>query len=269
VTLRGKLILAQVPLVLALGAVGLAGGLFTSQLGMSSQRILADNYRSVLAAQRMNDALERMDSATLFVVAGKRELGVAQVNLHRPRFEAELQVQEGNITEPGEREATDKLKAAWAVYESQLTRFEGQEGRATSAYFDELLPAFRRVKESADTVLSLNQDAMVRKSEQARRLADRSVTLLVVVSLGGLALGLFASTSLTRRLMRPLSVLEQAVRRIGEGDLAARARVAGGDEIARVATEFNTMADRLQKYRESSLGELLEAQRASQATIDS
>jgi signal transduction histidine kinase len=271
VTLRGKLILAQVPLVLALIVVGLAGGWFTSRLGMSSQRILADNYRSVLAAQRMNDALERIDSATLFVVAGKRELGLAQVNLHRPRFESELQVQESNITEPGEREATDKLKKAWANYRAHLAQYEdpAQDSGASAAYFDGLLPAFQVVREAADNVLTINQDAMVRKSELARRLADRSITLLAVVCLSGLALGIFASTSLTGRLLRPLSVLEQAVRRIGEGDLAARARVAGEDEIARVATEFNTMADRLQKYRDSSLGELLEAQRASQATIDS
>jgi signal transduction histidine kinase len=64
-------------------------------------------------------------------------------------------------------------------------------------------------------------------------------------------------------------VLTQAVRRLGQGDLVARARVPGADEIAQVAGEFNTMADRLAEYRSSSLGELLRAQQASQAAIDS
>src|SRR5439155_1296488 len=60
-----------------------------------------------------------------------------------------------------------------------------------------------------------------------------------------------------------------AVRRIGEGDLEARARIQGEDEIAQVGRELDTMADKLREYRSSSLGELLQAQQASQAAIDS
>jgi PAS domain S-box-containing protein len=56
---------------------------------------------------------------------------------------------------------------------------------------------------------------------------------------------------------------------LGAGDFHARAAVAGRDEISDLARQFNTMADSLLEYRSSSLGELLLAQRASQAAIDS
>ena len=59
-----------------------------------------------------------------------------------------------------------------------------------------------------------------------------------------------------------------AVRRFGEGDLRARADVRGEDEIAAVAAEVNRMAERLEQYRASSLGELLQAQQGAQAAID-
>jgi signal transduction histidine kinase len=136
-------------------------------------------------------------------------------------------------------------------------------------YFESLRPAYVAVKGAADPILSMNQDAMVRKSDKAKQTADGSITLLIVVSIAGLLVAVFASTTITSRLLRPLSVLGQATRRLGEGDLSARALVEGQDEIAELAVDFNAMAERLQKYRESSLGELLEAQRASQATIDS
>jgi signal transduction histidine kinase len=45
---------------------------------------------------------------------------------------------------------------------------------------------------------------------------------------------------------RRLAALEQAAQRLGEGDLTARAPQAGGDEIARVAAEFNRMASELE-----------------------
>src|SRR5206468_11976768 len=69
--------------------------------------------------------------------------------------------------------------------------------------------------------------------------------------------------------LRPLGVLSQTVRRVGEGDLEARILIAGSDELAGLARDINTMTDRLRTYRRSSLGELLEAQQAAQAAIDS
>ena len=84
-----------------------------------------------------------------------------------------------------------------------------------------------------------------------------------------LIVGLWLSIILTNRLLRPLSVLSHTTRRLGEGDFAVRANVQGTDEFAQLARDFNAMASRLTEYRNSSLGELLQAQQASQAAIDS
>jgi signal transduction histidine kinase len=88
------------------------------------------------------------------------------------------------------------------------------------------------------------------------------------VVLLALVVGLVGSAALTTRTLRPLRVVSAAVRRFGEGDLEARADLQGGDEIAALAGEFNRMAERLERYRASSLGELLQAQQAAQAAID-
>jgi signal transduction histidine kinase len=241
-----------------------------ASLGRSSQEILKDNYRSVLAAQRMKEFIERIDSGALFLVAGDSERAEEQMAANRKKFEEELQAQEGNVTEAGEREATQRLRSAWKTYQSELDLFvAAPRPKVRTRYFDTLLPAFDAVRANAEVVLAMNQDAMVRKSEVAERAARRFTTVLLGVALLGCVLAVIASASLTNRLLRPLSVLTQASRRIGEGDLEARARVEGKDEIARLATEFNEMAESLHRYRKSTLGELLEAQHASQAAIDS
>ena len=54
-TLRAKLLLAQAPLALALALVGVASVSAIASLGRSPELILKDNYRSVLAAERMID----------------------------------------------------------------------------------------------------------------------------------------------------------------------------------------------------------------------
>src|SRR5258708_10800083 len=117
-SLRLKLLLALLPLVVALGVAVIAGGLTTTALGKSSRRIFDDNYRSVLAAQRMKESVERMDSAALFAVAGRPERGTEQALSSSKRFEDELRVEEMNITEQGETEAARRLRELWTGYQA-------------------------------------------------------------------------------------------------------------------------------------------------------
>ncbi|ADO68030.1 ATP-binding protein [Stigmatella aurantiaca] len=270
-TLRGRLLLAQAPLALALVLVGVAAVATLARLGRAGQDILQDNYRSVLAMQRVTELLGLMDSAALFIIAGERQRGWEQQAAQRPVLEAELHIQEGNITEPGESDSTGRLSRAWGRYQQEYTTFLEQEGveAGRARYFAALRPAYQEVKDAASNILNLNQDAMVRKSESLRKQSQRVNTLMVTAVLAAFIAGLFASTSLTHRALRPVSVLSQAVRRLGQGDLEARAVVAGTDEIAQLGRDFNAMAEHLQQYRQSSLGELLQAQAASQAAIDS
>src|ERR1700693_5402931 len=141
-----KLLLAQAPIALALAIVGVFTVAVVSYLGSHSQTILKDNYRSVLAAQRMKEAIERMDSAALFLVAGERRKAIEQAEKNRPIFESELKVQEGNITEPGEKEFTEGLRGAWSDYQVKFDRLQkissAQEVR--QLYFSELEAAFYR-----------------------------------------------------------------------------------------------------------------------------
>src|SRR5438445_332104 len=56
-----------------------------------------------------------------------------------------------------------------------------------------------------------------------------------------------ATYPLTRRLLRRLERLEQAVEALGAGDLSARVAVEGKDEIARLAESFNRAAGRIEE----------------------
>ena len=270
-SLKAKLLLAQAPLAVALALLGIFSGAVTRRLGQEARLVLADNFRSVLAAERMKDALERMNDAALFRLAGHGEETSVEIASNRRRFEEELAAQQGNITEPGEGTVTRALGGAWRDYAAALTAFEqAADARAReAAYFSRVAQAFKRVSQLEDQILAINQDAMVRKVERSERRAADFEHLVVAAVVVALAFGLLTSVWLTTRLLRPLGVVTAAVRRFGENDLRARAVVPGKDEIATVAAEFNRMADGLERYRKSSLGELLQAQQGAQAAIES
>ncbi|PYJ12299.1 MAG: PAS domain-containing sensor histidine kinase, partial [Verrucomicrobia bacterium] len=270
-SLRTKLLLAQAPMALILVIISVLSVGMVASLGSHSQTILKDNYRSVLAMQRMKESIERMDSAALFLIAGRRDKGLPLAARNRPLVESELQVQENNITEPGELEVTQRLRAFWTDYQQKFDRFQKMTDpeAAKQFYFAELEPAFEKVKNAADEILAMNQDAMVRKSNDVRRTAERMNNITIGAVLVALVLGLVLSTMLTQRLLRPLSQLSHANKSLGEGNFNARVNLQGNDELAQLARDFNAMADRLAQYRNSSLGELLQAQLAMQAAIDS
>jgi PAS domain S-box-containing protein len=266
-----KILVAEAPLAIALAIVCIVSVIIIGSLGSHSQLILKDNYRSVLAAQRMKESIERMDSAALFIVAGERPKGSEQAQKNRAIFETELKVQEGNITEAGEQEFTGKMRAAWSDYQARFDRLQktADAAEARGLYFSELESAFYRVKTAADEILAINQDSMVRKSDEVRRTAERMRLGTLIVALVAFALGLFLSSLLTRRILQPLGALSEATRKLGEGNFETRAHVRGSDELAQLAHDFNAMAARLGEYRKSSLGDLLQAHRSMQSAIDS
>lgn len=268
-TLRSKLLLAQAPLGVALTLVAVTSVSAIRSLGHSPEDIWRENYRSVIAAERMLGAEKDLELFAVARAAGRPSAETERANAIA-RFEAELRAQEGNITERGEAEATRDLWARWTALQRALEEVLAAAPReGMDRYFDTFVPAARDVERAAQEVLAINQDAMQRKSAQARRSAERTTALVVAIAVAAVLAGAFGSAWLTARLLQPLAALSQTVRRIAKGDLDARARVTGEDEIAALAAEFNAMAERLRQYRTSSLGELLQAQQASQATIDS
>ena len=81
-----------------------------------------------------------------------------------------------------------------------------------------------------------------------RELAQLAVSfaiLLLAIVVGGLL-----SRRVYRSITSPLKSLEEAATRLGQDDLSHRIDVRGDDELARVGSAFNSMAERLQQSRD-------------------
>ena len=76
----------------------------------------------------------------------------------------------------------------------------------------------------------------------------RATAAIVAVSLGGLLAGLVLALAIARSLARPLSRLATTARRLGAGDLSARAgALEGGSEVDELAGSFDEMASRVER----------------------
>ncbi len=271
-SLRQKLALGFGGLLVIIAAIGIHNISRITALGQSIDVILRENYRSVVACQEMKEALERMDSGAVFVLLGAEQKGNDQIALSEARFEKALQVELGNITLPGEGEKAERLKQLFGQYRSAIKVMAdpafGREARR-KAYFDDLLPLFQRVKDTADDILRMNQENMVAMDARARGQAQsvRGQMYLMLLAATVIAAGFLFLTG--KWILRPLTRLTDSAKEIRKGNLDLVVPGGSGDEIGQLSEAFNEMTASLREFRRNGQARLLRIQRSTQQAFDS
>src|SRR4051794_19337646 len=271
-TLRTKLLVGLTPLLAIMVTLGVGAIVMFSRLGSNIDVILRENYRSVLAAQNMKEALERMDSAALFAIGGRDDRGRGQFEEYRPVFEKNLHIEQNNVTLPGEQAAVDRLTKLYGDYVRLSERFHALpsgSSERTELYFTELLPTFSGIKQQADAVLDLNQRNMEAENDRAREGASVAIQLMVVALLGSAAVATAVAVGLSWSILGPIRAVTMAARAMGKGDYDQVVPATTRDELGELAVTFNAMARTIREFQQAGTARLLRAQRTAQATIDS
>lgn len=269
-SLRTQLLLSHLALVALMLLVLLAsvGGFF--RLGGYVDRILRDNYKSVVAAQQMKDALERQDSAATFYLAGQKGKARSQYAANHARFEKAFAAESDNVTEPGEQKLVNEIRSRYGLYHKHMDRlFAGSlpESAARAFYFETLEREFLPLKEAAQAVLDVNQKAIVAADKDARAEANRSAILAAVVAVGAGTLAVLLTYRTVNSLMTPIVSLTRQAEEVGAGHLAQRIDTRRDDEIGLLARAFNQMAERLTVARRVEEERLHLAERMSDAAL--
>lgn len=273
-SLKQKLAFSYGLLIVVIFAVSAWSIYHLLTLGRAIDVILVNNYRSILAAENMKEALERQDSAALFFIASHEEKARQQLEDNASKFSLEYQIAANNITEEGEAELVADVDARYQGYKHRLEGLlQGTEIRTSSEqsayYFARLEPDFLALKNKLDELLRLNQQAMVRASERATSVSKRAEISTAMMATLAVTVALIFAWRFTRYVVDPIAALTHKARRIGEGDLDQHIETSSRDEIGVLASEFNRMSARLRDLRRSDYGRLLVEQKKSDVVIDS
>ena len=271
--LKTKLLIGLTPLLAITVGLGLWAVAMFGHLGGRIDVILRENYESVIAAEGMKEALERMDSAALFAVNGRDDAARRQFIANKGRFDEELARERSNVTLPGEQQLADRLGDDYRRYLDASETFYklsgGVRDERWASYERELLPRFNEVKDAADEVLRLNQANMKVEDRRAREAAERSMRVMVFTLLGAVGVATVIALALARSLLEPIKAVTRSTRALAKGDYDQVVPVTSRDELGELATTFNGMARMLREYRQAGTARLVRAQKTAQATIDS
>ena len=92
-TLRARILLSLAPPGLLLVALGAAGFLLLERMGGRIDAILRENYASVQAMFRLNEATERIDSSFQFALAGREADAARQFESNWKSFDEQFETE--------------------------------------------------------------------------------------------------------------------------------------------------------------------------------
>ncbi len=270
-TLRTKILLGYgITLILTMLVIGWALKNIV-ELGDATDSILRENYRSILAAENMIDAIERQDSGLLLMLLGYVEENQALFEEQSANFLLWFGRAKDNVTIPGEQEIVDSIDRLYKKYlqtSSELkVRVASSDTSAKQFYHDAVLPSFMAVRNECANLRETNQNTMFNASVLAGKVAKRAIWSMVIIGAIVIIVGLGFSILLSKLIVRPLRQMNEATKKIASGDYDVNIRTRSRDEVGNLADGFNIMAHELKKYSDLNVEQLLAEKQKSEAVI--
>jgi len=268
-SLRTQLLASHLALVALMALVMLGAVANFLRLGGSIDRILRDNYKSVIAAQTMKESLERQDGATTLFLAGQSGKARTQFAQNAAIFQGALDTERSNITERGEQSRADALASDYALLKPAAQQLlSGQEKDGVRYYFNTLEPLFSKISDEAQGVLDLNQAAILRADSRAKRDARQAALIGIGMTFASLGLAIWFARRAINSALTPLLALVQEAEQIGAGHLNRTIELRRDDEIGLLARAFNDMTARLREAKRGQETRLHRAEQMSDAALE-
>ncbi|MCB1057893.1 MAG: HAMP domain-containing protein [Acidobacteria bacterium] len=265
--LRVRLLVGYGYLVALLLLTAGSGMLGFLQLSEGIDVILEENFRSISASTHMLEALERQDSATLLLLLDE-QTDRADMERFQKAFSDALEEAQANITEDDEEEILARIRSGFDLYKLRRDALLAEvSDRPLRAYNDRVQPVFTSVKVDVLRLLDVNHNAMMNADQEARTAALQNgagIGVLVAVALLSMVI---MSRAMHRRLLEPLQELVDTLGAIAQGEDRRRLRTLGEDELAQVASHFNSTLDRQMELRAQMRGRLSQQKQLALALI--
>jgi two-component system, NtrC family, sensor histidine kinase KinB len=226
----------------------------THKLGGSIREALHRNYLSIEAAQQMH--------AALYAAELNRYQGhvPALLGQSRAAFTHWIKVELNDLTELGEGPLAHDIQTRGQRIFAELNG--GLPGTPSDAEFE-------IVHRRLDDLIQMNQAAMFRSDSRAMRLGDRLASEFAGGLVILLLIGVVVSWTLARDVSRPLIELADHLRSFSLRGPSARLGQQPFAELQAVASEFNRMAERLERFEKLNVDRLIYEQGKTEATLES
>ncbi|MCW1963220.1 ATP-binding protein [Chryseobacterium viscerum] len=223
--LKTKLTLGVGLLFLLIVLLSVIGSVYINKLKSDTEKILTANYNSLEFSKNMLLALDNISIDSTVAIAD---------------FRKNNKLQEKNLTEFGEREATQNLNMHFSSYL-----------KAPDINKEKL------IREDLAKIMSLNMKGIERKSDIAIITAENATFWIVSLGTVCFLIAFILLFNLPQTIAEPINQLTFSIKQIADKNYNERVHFKGSEEFSSLADSFNTMAEKLQEYESSTLSKQL------------
>jgi len=234
--LKTKITLGVLFLYIMLLVVSILGYYYLNRLNEKAKFILKDNYESLEYSKNMLVALEDLPAHRAAAMQ---------------TFSVNLRKQQANVTERGEKDATEAVARIFELFKKDSTIEIGA------------------IKKNIYTIMDLNMAAIVGKNERVKKTADNALLYIAIISGLCFVLGFTFVYNFPGYIANPIDALTQGIKDIANKQYGKRLYFKSGDEFGDLAAAFNTMAQRLDEYEHSNLARIVFEKQRAEAVISS
>jgi PAS domain S-box-containing protein len=222
--LKTKLSAGLIFLFTVILVFGILGIVSINRLSQDANQVLENNHESIVYSNNMLKALDNI----------KTQKDAIKI------FEDNLSNQEKNITEIGEKEATQELRLN----------------------FDELKanpddPSnYLQIRSSLTRIFDLNEMAILRKHNAVQQTANNAKFWLTTIFTILILISFTFIFNLPGIISNPILKLSEGIKGISNKDYSSRIVIKQHDEFGELAKSFNDMAEKLDEYEHSNLSQI-------------
>jgi len=206
------------------------------KLSEETKSILKANYNTLDYVRNMFAALDDLNTDTKAIYF----------------FQENLIKQQKNITESGEKEATEKLRTGF----EQLIKNPANAELSVS------------IRKDLIEIMHLNMKAIQHKSKSAELTADKAIVWIGIAGALCFIIAFVLMINMPGNIANPLRELTESIRQIAGRKYDQRVHFKSGSEFGDLAVAFNTMAAKLQEYESSNLSKILHEKKRIETLIN-
>ncbi|MEE1944763.1 ATP-binding protein [Pedobacter sp. KR3-3] len=213
--------------VISFGAISLY---HINEIASRSKVILKDNYKSLVYVNDIRTALDAQNGTIN--------------SANAVQIEKALQLEEANVTEPGEKAAVLALRQAFDRLKQPNIMFAQQREAMSDIHLQ-----LRNIDE-------LNMNAIVRKNEKAQQATERATLFLSITASVTFIILFSFIVNFPGFIANPLRELLEGIREISRKNYKQHLNFKGHDEFSELALAFNKMALELKNWDNSNVAKI-------------
>ncbi len=267
-TLKSKIIAGFGLLFILILFTGLTGIFFINRLADEAHGTIVDNYHSVDYCMSMQNALDMIEVAVNHSSGRlegylEEESGIALI-----LFRENLGKEKENITEETEDDLVIEVEKNFSKLTDAVEKLKAPDGDR-EAIRRNVWSAITQTRKAVSKIYDLNMKAIIGKNEKLVSTAEEVTIWKITAVSFSVVLALIFLIAFPRKVIKPLKELTAKIRLMITGKYHQRLDVVADDEIGKLASAFNEMAEKLEAYEAQHYDQLLFEKRRIEALVES